>query len=221
MINLTVTEAVLKMYDSGTVSPPAIVAQLIYAYPTLTIATARSIIENHRLKKNNPNAWKEPQLKIRPKSKADILQDNLHAKCRNCGYHQEGKPCVLPASMCPYEDMDAQMKELLDLRKKEASKPTKQKQKGETANRKANHVKQSDTRGLNIFDEFENDLDSMNRCNPNTQQKRIEDITQVFDTYGDVPDGDMDKCGVRLGGPELTADDSLILDDFEDLLAGV
>ena len=124
MINLTVTEAVLKMYDSGTVSPPAIVAQLIYAYPTLTIATARSIIENHRLRKNNPNAWKEPQLKIRPKSKADILQDNLHAKCRNCGYHQEGKPCVLPASMCPYEDMDAQMKELLDLRKKEASKPT-------------------------------------------------------------------------------------------------
>ena len=94
MINLTVTEAVLKMYDSGTVSPPAIVAQLIYAYPTLTIATARSIIENHRLRKNNPNAWKEPQLKIRPKSKADILQDNLHAKCRNCGYHQEGKPCV-------------------------------------------------------------------------------------------------------------------------------
>ena len=153
MINLTVTEAVLKMYDSGTVSPPAIVAQLIYAYPTLTIATARSIIENHRLRKNNPNAWKEPQLKIRPKSKADILQDNLHAKCRNCGYHQEGKPCVLPASMCPYEDMDAQMKELLDLRKKEASKPTKQKQKGETANRKANHVKQSDTRGLNIFDD--------------------------------------------------------------------
>ena len=67
MINLTVTEAVLKMYDSGTVSPPAIVAQLIYAYPTLTIATARSIIENHRLRKNNPNAWKEPQLKIRPK----------------------------------------------------------------------------------------------------------------------------------------------------------
>ena len=182
MINLTVTEAVLKMYDSGTVSPPAIVAQLIYAYPTLTIATARSIIENHRLRKNNPNAWKEPQLKIRPKSKADILQDNLHAKCRNCGYHQEGKPCVLPASMCPYEDMDAQMKELLDLRKKEASKQTN---------------------------------------NPNTQQKRIEDITQVFDTYGDVPDGDMDKCGVRLGGPELTADDSLILDDFEDLLAGV
>ena len=202
MINLTVTEAVLKMYDSGTVSPPAIVAQLIYAYPTLTIATARSIIENHRLRKNNPNAWKEPQLKIRPKSKADILQDNLHAKCRNCGYHQEGKPCVLPASMCPYEDMDTQMKELLDLRKKEASKPTKQKQKGETADKKAN-------------------LDSMNRCNPNAQQKRIEDITQVFDTYGDVPDGDMDKCGVRLGGPELTADDSLILDDFEDLLAGV
>ena len=67
----------------------------------------------------------------------------------------------------------------------------------------------------------EDSISLMSRCNPNTQQKRIEDITQVFDTYGDVPDGDMDKCGVRLGGPELTADDSLILDDFEDLLAGV
>ena len=80
-LEMSVTDAVLKAYDNGTISPPAILAALMFSFPTLTLATIKSILRTHR--KSKPSAPPKEEVK-RPKTPTEQLEHSIRSKCMLC-----------------------------------------------------------------------------------------------------------------------------------------
>ena len=151
-LEMSVTDAVLKAYDNGTISPPAILAALMFSFPTLTLATIKSILRTHR--KSKPSAPPKEEVK-RPKTPIEQLEHSIRSKCMLCEYHQAGRPCVMPAHLCPFPEMDEDCKRLRQLRV-------------EAKNRKGiikvpgGHITYTKRPRLsNVFDEVERELDEV------------------------------------------------------------
>lgn len=148
-LELSVTDAVLKCYDKGTTSPPAILAALMFSFPTLTLATVRSILRNHR-KQKSVTQKKEV---LRPKTPMEQLRESILSKCQSCEYHQAGRPCVMPKHLCPYPEMDDDCKRLQQMRAEARAKKGIIKVSG-------GHITYTKRPRLsNVFDEVERELD--------------------------------------------------------------
>lgn len=148
---LSVTDAVLKCYDKGTTSPPAILAALMFAFPTLTLATVKSILRTHK-KQNATPKKEEPE---RPKTPMEQLRESILSKCKNCQYHQAGRPCVMPKHLCPFPDMDEDCKRLQQMRVEARAK------KGVIKVPGGRVVYTKRPRLSNVFDEVERELDEV------------------------------------------------------------
>lgn len=151
-LEMSVTDAVLKAYDNGTISPPAILAALMFSFPTLTLATIKSILRTHR---KNKTPVQPKEIVKRPLTPIEQLEGSIHSKCMLCQYHQAGRPCVMPAHLCPFPEMDEDCKRLRQLRI-------------EAQNRKGiikvpgGHITYTKKPRLsNVFDEVERELDEV------------------------------------------------------------
>lgn len=148
-LELSVTDAVLKCYDKGTTSPPAILAALMFSFPTLTLATVRNILHTHRKPKNTVQKEEAPK----PKTPMEQLRESILSKCQNCEYHQAGRPCVMPKHLCPFPEMDEDCKRLQQMRAEARAKKGVIKVSG-------GHITYTKRPRLsNIFDEVERELD--------------------------------------------------------------
>lgn len=151
-LELSVTDAVLRSYDSGTTSPPAILAALMFTFPTLTLATVKNILRMHRKQKAAVTKKEEPE---RPKTPIEQLCDSIRSKCRNCEYHQPGRPCVMPMHLCPFPEMDEDCKRLEQMRAEARARRGIIKVPG-------GHITYTKKPRLsNIFDEVERELDEV------------------------------------------------------------
>lgn len=151
-LEMSVTDAVLKAYDNGTISPPAILAALMFSFPTLTLATIKSILRTHR--KNKTPAQPKEEVK-RPQTPIEQLENSIRSKCTLCEYHQSGRPCVMPAHLCPFPEMDEDCKRLRQL------KVEAQKRKGIIKVPGGHITYTKKPRLSNIFDEVERELDEI------------------------------------------------------------
>lgn len=151
-MQLNITESILRVYDSGTTSPSAILSQLCYSFPVLTLATIKRVIDIHRAGHGSRPARTLPPP---PKTPAGILHDEIRERCARCKFHQNMRPCVMPRQLCPFSDMEAKMAELERLEREERNK------KG-TANVRGGHIeyKRRPSAG-NVCDDFEQELDEM------------------------------------------------------------
>lgn len=148
-LELSVTDAVLRTYDKGTISPPAILAALMFSFPTLTIATVKNILRMHR-KSKAPQKKDTPE---RPRTPIEQLADSIRSKCDSCAYRQSGRPCVLPKHLCPFPDMDEDCKRLQQMRAEAKKRRGVIKVPG-------GHITYTKRPKLsNIFDEVERELD--------------------------------------------------------------
>lgn len=78
-LGMSVTEAVLKAYDNGTTTPPAILATLMFSFPTLTLATVKAFFKHtenlrtNKRKRKNRNVQKLQQNNLRIQSKQSAI----------------------------------------------------------------------------------------------------------------------------------------------------
>ena len=150
----SLTEAVLRLYDKGIQSPPAILSELMMTYPALTRYSIGNIIAVHRPPK--PVVEAKP-VKPKLRTEREILEEVMLHKCATCRYHTPGVPCVAPSSACPFPEMDSDWKRLKELMLKEQEKALKprKKKEGETARKPR-------LRGSNIFDILEAEIEYRN-----------------------------------------------------------
>lgn len=152
--DLSVTDAVLRQYDSGNTAKGKILATLMATYPMLTLHTIDEILRVHRHQKK-PEKTSQP----RSKSPIELAEEKILQKCNRCPIHQSGRYCVMPLGLCPFPDIDEDMKHLSELIKKKSMTRGEIKVKGGKIvyqKRKSSARKQQD-----IVDAFEQDLDNL------------------------------------------------------------
>lgn len=212
-MGLSITEAVLKQYDSGTKSPPAILSALMCNYPVLTLATISNIIRMHRRNKTVAEKTEQPP---KPKTPIQILQDSIAAKCAWCQYHQAGRPCVMPLSMCPYPEMDEDAKRMQQLIQESKANKKEVKVRGG----KILYTKKPRS-FINEFDDIEREFDELNE--EKTVREEADAMpfhspgpleSQVVDDAVFAPDEFDDDDGIL----DMNEED-MALEDFADILA--
>ena len=222
-LGISVTEAVLKAYDNGTTTPPAILATLMFSFPTLTLATVKSILQTHRKSKSKQEKRKKPQ---RPKTPAEQLEDSIKTKCYSCGYHQASRPCVMPMDLCPYPEMDSDMKRLEQMRVEERSRRGVIKVKG-------GHITYTKRpRFGNAFEEVEQELDEIS--GENAAREWVHEnpfvgsgpIESTLDDAMFFPEGDeeIESVPSPVYTPDLPEElqkpeDEWTMEDFSDVLS--
>lgn len=118
-MKLNVTESILRVYDGGVTSPSAILSQLCYSFPVLTLATIKRVIDIHRAGRSNRPAYTPKPKVLTP---ADELREEIRERCAHCKFHQSMRPCVMPWGLCPFEDMEEKIAEQKRLEQEERSK---------------------------------------------------------------------------------------------------
>lgn len=150
---LSVTDAVLKLYDIGITEKSKILVTLMGTHPMLTLHTIDTIIHTHR-KAKSPKAEKP----IRSKSPIELATEEILNKCAQCPFHFSGRPCVLPGGLCAFP-------EVVEMMEKRDALVAKQKRFNGTKKVRGGIIeyrrKESKHRSQNAFDMLEDDLDMM------------------------------------------------------------
>lgn len=151
---LSVTDAVLKLYDIGITEKSKILVMLMGTHPMLTLHTIDTIIRTHRKQQRNPKAEKP----VKPKSPIELATKEILNKCAQCPFHFSGRPCVLPDGLCAFPEVIEMMKNRDELVAKQKRLNGSKKVRGGIIEyrRKENHH-----RSQNAFDILEDDLDMM------------------------------------------------------------
>lgn len=226
------TTAVLAVYDSGVVSPPAILAALMQHYPMLTMATISNILREHRYARRKPATTPE---KPKPKTKVQIIQDSIKEKCKTCGLRKDGRPCVLPENLCPYPEMTKQLGEIQRLIEEGKARHSEIKVPGG----KIIYTKPA-RKKTSVIEEFEQELDEMNKAaalkreaenvpyfapgryeNSYVENAMFvpESIDDSFEESG-MDDELLAEYAEAVGkSKEDIEEDNIVLDDFADILA--
>lgn len=185
MAVLSVTDAVLREYDSGNQSAPRILTTLMYDYPMLTMATINSILHSRRSKSRGKKE------KVVPKSPYTEMTESINAQCRDCGYHSTGKPCVMPRSLCPHPQIDddiIEVKKIWDSNGQEKKiRNLEEANSRKKSRRRRNKNRKLDIDHDEIMDAFDAEVEEYERqqrkSRPKQEPRRRTDIP-------DLPDDD-------------------------------
>lgn len=216
MVAMNMTEAILQEYDSGTDKPAQIMVKLMGKYTFISIATINRVLNDHRKRREHSS---DSSAEPKKKSPQELLFDEVHTKCRNCGFHIEGKPCVMPRSLCPCaDDLDDKMVKLRNLQ--EAAKANREKQLQANKDIRKSFFNAGNKQGkkkgkqgasfkIDIYANFEADLDMLaeqeaqeEKENQNTEQIGYSSYMQQDDQFKPAP-----------------GDEDIALEDFADLLS--
>lgn len=150
---ISVTDAVLKLYDVGVTDKSKILVMLMGTHPMLTLHTIDTIINTHR----KPKKVKEEK-PARPKNPVELATEEILSKCAQCPFHFSGRPCVLPGGLCAFPEVVEMMRKRdeLVIRQKRFS-GTKKVRGGVIEYRR----KENKRRSQNAFDMLEENLDMM------------------------------------------------------------